>query len=95
MARDAPEQVRDLSTAKPYTGVMGKVERKPRAVGRIRQRRNAALLWSCIRAAMTGGGLVTAAQEGVWQPNGKTTIAANKGVDSASRPGQRPFAKFI
>ncbi len=36
MVRDAIGQIRDLSTAKPYVGMMGNVEQKLRAMGRIK-----------------------------------------------------------
>jgi len=36
MVSEAIDKIRDLSTAKPYTGLMGNVERKLREMGRIR-----------------------------------------------------------
>ena len=36
MVRDAIDRIRDLSTAKPYTGLMGNVEQKLREMGRIK-----------------------------------------------------------
>ena len=36
MVRDSIDKIRDLSTAKPYVGMMGNVAEKLRAMGRIK-----------------------------------------------------------